>query len=57
MTDRSFCCELLEAFLVGGAASAIFFATCHLVEKILEHDDDIKELFERVEECESSQES
>ena len=39
--------------LVGGAGAVIVLTTACLIEKILQHDDEIEELFSRLEECEN----
>ena len=57
MSDRSFCYQLFEAFLVGGAAAVIVYATSYLIDKTIQHGDEIEELFSRLEECEENHES
>ena len=45
MSDRSFCHQLFETFLIGGAGAVIGFTTACLIDKIIQHDDEIEELF------------
>ena len=52
-----FCHKLFEAFLISGTCAAIFFATSYLIDKSNQHDDEIEELFSRLEECEKDHES
>ena len=42
--------------LAGAAGAVIVLTTACLIDKILQHDDEIEELFSRIEECESSHE-
>ena len=55
MSYISFRRELFQAFLHGGAAAVIIFTTSYVIDKIHQHCDDMKELFERVEKCEEIQ--
>ena len=57
MSCNSFFHQMLEAFLIGGAGVAIGYATAYLFDKIKQHDNEIEELFSRLEECESSQDN
>ena len=58
MSDKSFCDQLYDAFLFGGTAAVIVCATFYLIDKINQHDDEIEELFSRLEKNhESSQDS
>ena len=50
MTDRSFCSNLFEAFVLGGAYSVIIYTTSYLILETIQHGDEIKELFSRLEE-------
>ena len=52
MTARSNCYKFFEGFLIGGASAVIGFTTAHLINKLFKHDDEIEELFSRLEECE-----
>ena len=54
MSGRSFCYQLFDAFLFGGAVAVIGFVTANLIDKSIQHDDEIEELFSRLEECEKS---
>ena len=56
MSDRSFCYQLFEAFLFGGAAAVIIYTTSYLIEKTIQPGDKIEELFSRLEECEENHE-
>ena len=49
MSDKSFCDQLFDAFLLGGYYAVIVSATFYLIDKINQHDDEIKELFSRLE--------
>ena len=57
MSDRSFCSNLFEAFVLGGVYSVIFYTTSYLIVKTTQHSDEIEELFSRLEECEKNHES
>ena len=57
MSVRSICHQLFEAFLIGGAGAVVGFTTAYLTDKIDQHDDEIEELFSRLEECEKNHES
>ena len=55
MSDRSF---FFDVFLIGVACATIYCATVYLFDKIEQHDDEIEELFSRLEKNhESSQDS
>ena len=54
MSDRSFYYQLFDAFLFGGTGAIICFSTAYLIDKITQHDDEIEELFSRLEECQKS---
>ena len=49
--------SFFEAFLIGGAGAVIVFTTTCLIDKIFQHDDEIEELFSRLEECKKNHES
>ena len=57
MSDKSFCKEVFEFFLWSGSCAALGFAIARLIVKSIEHDDEIEELFSRLEECEKDHES
>ena len=57
MSDRSICHQLFKAFLIGGAGAVVGFTTAYLIDKINQHDNEIEELFLRLEEFESSQDN
>ena len=57
MSDRSILHQLFEAFLIGGAGAVICFTTGYLIDKTIQHEDEIEELFSRLEECEKNHES
>ena len=50
MSDRSF----FEVFFIGGAGVVIGFTAAALFDKISQHNDEIEELFSRLEECEKN---
>ena len=56
MSDKSICHQLFEVFLFGGARAVIGYITAYLIDKTIQHDDDIEELFSRLEECEKNHE-
>ena len=53
MSDRSFFDSLFKNFILSGAVTIIVF----IIDKTFEHNDEIKELFSRLEECEKNHES
>ena len=57
MSDRSFCYNLFDAFVFGGAYSVIIYTTSYLILETIQHGDEIKELFSRLEEYEKNHES
>ena len=57
MSDRSFCSNLFDSFLLGGSYFAFVYTTCYLIDKTIQHGDEIEELFSRLEECEKKHES
>ena len=57
MSDRSFYSNLIDTFLLGGTYIAFLYTTCYLIDKTIQHDDEIKELFSRLEKCEKNHES
>ena len=57
MSDRSVYQQAFEAFLIDGFFGAIVYTTAYLIDKIIQHDDEIEELFSRLEECEKNHES
>ena len=52
MSDRSICYQLFEIFLFGGTVAVIASTTAYLIDKSIQHDDEMEELFSRLEECE-----
>ena len=48
MSDRSFYSNLIDTFLLGGTYIAFLYTTCYLIDKTIQHDDEIKELFSRL---------
>ena len=57
MSDRSFCYNFIDAFLVGGAVAAFVYTNAYLLKKTFRHDREIEELFSLLEECEEKHES
>ena len=67
MSDRSVCdcCSeddtfsdyLLKAFYVGGTAAVIFCTTSYLIQKTIQHNGEIEELFSRLENVKKNHES
>ena len=51
------CHNFFEGLIIGAAVVVIGFTSAALIDKIRQHDDEIEELFSRLEECEENDES
>ena len=57
MTSRANCYVFLEGLLYGFVGAFVGQEIYQLIDKLYQHDDQIEELFSRLEECETNHES